>query len=186
MLRVVFWEILVAVALMPGPCWAWSAKVVGISDGDTITVLRTGRSQVKVRLYGIDAPESDQPFGTASKKNLSSLVFGKKVDVEVMDTDRYGRTVARVSVQGEDVNAAQLRDGYAWLYRKYCEGWICLEWAKLEAMARSGKKGLWAEDAPIPPWEWRQAKKGRSSSWIDDFIALERVLRRIQRLLSSW
>lgn len=71
--------------LQAGTGFAWTGKVVGIADGDTITVLRDGRNQVKIRLYGIDAPESGQPFGKASKQNLSSMVYGKPVPVEVMD-----------------------------------------------------------------------------------------------------
>ena len=94
------------VLLQAGAGWAWTGKVVGIADGDTITVLRDGHDQVKIRLYGIDASESGQPFGKASKQNLSSMVHGQSVQVKVMDTDRYGRTVTRIFVDGEDVNAA--------------------------------------------------------------------------------
>ena len=110
--------------LQAGAGWAWTGKVVGLADGDTITVLRDGHDQVKIRLYGIDAPESGQPFGKASKQNLSSMVHGQSVEVEVMDTDRYGRTVPRIFVDGEDVNAEQLRSGHAWRYRQYCKDWV--------------------------------------------------------------
>ncbi len=188
MLRMVFRIFLVAatLAILAGSCWAWSGKVVGIADGDTITVLRASREQVKIRLYGIDAPESDQPFGQASRKNLSALVFGEKVDVLVMSVDRYGRTVARINVKGADVNAAQIRDGYAWLYRRYCKTSVCEEWAGLETMARSDRKGLWADEDPVPPWDWRKAGKKKSPSWIDDLITLDKLVRRILRLISSW
>ena len=156
--------------LQAGAGWAWTGKVVGIADGDTITVLRDGHDQVKIRLYGIDAPESGQPFGRASKQKLSSMVYGKSVRIEVMDTDRYGRTVARVFVNGEDVNAAQLRSGHAWLYRQYCKGWVCDEWGGLEAEARSSGAGLWADRDPTPPWQWRREEKGSSSSWVEKFL----------------
>jgi endonuclease YncB( thermonuclease family) len=116
-----------ALLLVTFSSWAWNGKAVGIADGDTVTVLRDGHEQVKIRLYGIDAPESGQPFGKASKQNLLSMVHGQSVEVEVMDMDRYGRTVARIFVDGEDVNAAQLRSGHAWLYRQYCKGWVCGE-----------------------------------------------------------
>lgn len=178
------WFAVMFVALS-GSCWAWTAKVVGISDGDTLTVLRSGREQVKIRLYGIDAPESDQPHGQASRKHLSSLVFGKNVDVLVVSTDRYGRTVARIHVKGRDVNAAQIQDGYAWLYRAYCKTRICTAWAVLESRARADRKGLWADDEPVAPWKWRKAGK-KARSWIDDLIELERLARRILRLISSW
>lgn len=128
-----------------GAVWAWSGKVVGVADGDTITVLRDGRDQVKIRLYGIDAPESGQPFGKAAKQNLSAMVYGRSVQVGTMDMDRYGRTVARIFVDEEDVNAAQLRSGHAWLYKQYCKERVCGEWVGLEADARSGGIGLWAE-----------------------------------------
>lgn len=160
-----------------GTAWAWRGKVVGVADGDTITVLRDGRDQVKIRLYGIDAPESGQPFGKASKRNLAAMVYGQQVQVEVMDTDRYGRTVARVFVHGEDVNAAQLRSGHAWLYRQYCRDRVCGEWVELEATARSSGTGLWADDEPSPPWQWRREERGSATSWF------ERFLRKAVRLL---
>ena len=139
------------VLLQPRAGWAWTGKVVVIADGDTITVLRDGHDQVKIRLYGIDAPESGQPFGKASKQNLSSMVYGQSVQIEAMDADRYDRTVARVFVGAEDVNAAQLQTGHAWLYRQYCKGWVCGEWAGLEAEAKSSGAGLWADRDPTPP-----------------------------------
>ena len=103
--------------------------------------------QVKIRLYGIDAPESGQPFGKAAKQNLSSMVHGQSVQVKVMDTGRYGRAVARIFVDGTDVNSAQLPSGYAWLYPQYCKDWICGEWGECEceAIARSSGVGLWAD-----------------------------------------
>jgi len=156
--------------LLAGTVCAWTGKVVGIADGDTITVLRDGHDQVKIRLYGIDAPESGQPFGKASKQNLSSMVHGQSVEVEVMDTDRYGRTVARIFVDGEDVNAAQLRSGHAWLYRQYCKDWVCGDWAGFETEARSIGAGLWADKDPTPPWQWRRDEKGSSTSWIEKFL----------------
>lgn len=163
--------------LQAGTGFAWTGKVVGIADGDTITVLRDGRDQVKIRLYGIDAPESGQPFGKASKQNLSSMVYGESVQVEVMDTDRYGRTVARIFVDGEDVNAAQLRSGNAWLYEQYCKSWVCGEWFGIEADARSSRVGLWADKDPVPPWQWRRDKKGTSTSWF------EKILQKAVRLM---
>jgi len=156
--------------LQAGAGWAWTGKVVGIADGDTITVLRDGHDQVKIRLYGIDAPESGQPFGKASKQNLSSMVYGQSVQIEAMDTDRYGRTVARVFVDAEDVNAAQLQTGHAWLYRQYCKDWVCGEWGELEAEAMSSRAGLWADKDPTPPWQWRRDKKGASTSWVEKFL----------------
>ena len=165
------------VLLQTGAGWAWTGKVVGIADGDTITVMRDGREQVKIRLYGIDAPESGQAFGKVSKRNLSAMVHGRSVQVEVMDMDRYGRTVARIFVDGEDVNAAQLLSGHAWLFKQYCKDWVCGEWVGLEAEARSNDAGLWADKDPTPPWQWRRDEKGSSTSWVEKF------LRKVVRVL---
>ena len=151
-----------AILLMTVPSWAWQGKVIGVSDGDTITVLRNGHDQYKVRLYGIDAPESGQPHGKASKSNLSALVFGKTIDVDPTDTDKYGRTVARISIDGKSVNAAQLRSGYAWLYRKYCNALICTMWAGIESQARTEKIGLWSDASPTAPWEWRHRSQSNT------------------------
>jgi micrococcal nuclease len=161
---------LILIVTQAGAGWAWTGKVVGIADGDTITVLRNGRDQVKIRLYGIDAPESGQPFGKAAKQNLSSMVYGQPVEVEVMDTDRYGRTVARIFVDGADVNAAQLRSGNAWLYRQYCKDWVCGEWTEIEASARTTGIGLWTDKKPTPPWQWRRDKKQAASSWPESLL----------------
>jgi endonuclease YncB( thermonuclease family) len=156
--------------LQAGKGWAWTGEVVGVADGDTITVLRDGHEQVKIRFYGIDAPESGQPYGKASKKHLSSLVYGKSVQVEVMDTDRYGRTVARIFVDGTDVNAAQLLSGNAWLYERYCKDWVCGEWLGLQAEARSRGAGLWAARNPTPPWQWRRDEKESALSRVEKFL----------------
>ena len=94
-----------------------------------------------------------------------------------MDTDRYGRTVARIFVDEEDVNAAQLRSGHAWLYKQYCKERVCGEWAGLEADARSGGIGLWAEKNPPPPWQWRRNERGATTTWF------ERFLRKAVRML---
>lgn len=150
--------------LISSIAFAWPGRVVGVSDGDTITVLRPGNEQVKIRLYGIDAPESAQPYGKASKANLSSLVFGKTVEIDPTDTDRYGRTVARVIVGSVDANAEQIRAGYAWLYRQYCTGPMCSQWAALEQSARSSRLGLWSDKSPIAPWDWRKGVKTGSNS----------------------
>lgn len=136
---------------------SWSAEiigtVVGVADGDTITVLTSGKEQVRVRIYGIDAPETRQPFGTVSKKGLSDRVFRKEVRVEVLDTDRYGRTVGRVFLGEADVGLDQVRAGLAWWYARFAANDEALHEA--EAEAHQAKRGLWADEEPTPPWEWR-------------------------------
>ena len=130
-----------------------------MADGDTITILTAEKDQVKIRLYGIDTPERKQPYSKKAGKFTSSLVAGKDVKVEVYDTDRYGRTVGVVYVDGINVNQEILRAGYAWQYRKYCVASFCPSWSKLEQEAKAVKKGLWADPNPLPPWEWRRLRK---------------------------
>ena len=136
---------------------AWSGMVVGISDGDTITVLHNGKGE-KIRLYGIDTPEKGQAFGKRAKQFTSGMVFGKTVEVETKDTDRYGRSVALIYIDGQSLNEALVKNGFAWVYRKYCKETFCEDWLNLEIVARYGKVGLWSEPNPIPPWEFRHGK----------------------------
>ena len=155
---------LTAGLLWGGSAWAQvvSGKVVGVSDGDTITLLTSGNRSVKVRLDGIDAPESRQDFGQRSKQMASDLMFGKQVSVEVRDRDRYGRTVGVVSVGGVDVNRAMVSAGMAWWYRQYAPGNRALELA--ESDARAAKRGLWSSPSPVPPWEFRRGGRSGMSS----------------------
>lgn len=133
-------------------------KVVGVHDGDTITVLADGNQQIKVRLDAIDAPELGQPFGQASKKALSDLVFGKNVVVISKKKDRYGRTIGHVIVDGRDVNLLMLEQGMAWHYREYSKN---VRLQKAEDDARSDKRGLWSDGSPTAPWDWRKERRGK-------------------------
>ena len=132
----------------------YSGKVVGVSDGDTLTLLTAEKQQVKIRLGEIDTPESKQPYGERAKQALSDLAFGKQARVVVQDTDRYGRKVSRVYVGGTDVNAEMVKQGAAWAYRQYLKDQSLL---RLEAEAKAAKRGFWAlpEAQRMPPWEWR-------------------------------
>jgi endonuclease YncB( thermonuclease family) len=138
-------------------------RVVGVHDGDTFTLLQDGHQQIKVRLAEIDAPESKQPYGNKAKQELSSLIFGKIVTINIQDTDRYGRTVGRVFINTLDVNADMIRRGAAWVYRKYAKDQTLYP---LEAQAKQQKRGLWnlPESQRIPPWEWRHPNNGTSST----------------------
>ncbi len=144
--------------LLPCPAWAWTGKVVGVSDGDTITVLRDKQPQ-KIRLYGIDCPEKRQPFGKKAKQFTSELVFGKVVEVEPVTTDRYGRTVAFVQVENILVNEELIKEGLGWVYVRYCKLPLCVEWQRLQLAARNQKRGLWGDSHHIPPWEYRSQKR---------------------------
>ncbi len=127
--------------LLPSPARAvdFSARVNGISDGDTITVLRNGRTQVKIRLHGVDAPETGQDFGSRAKQAASELAFGKTVTVKERDRDRYGRTVADVILpDGKSLNQEMVWRGMAWWYREYAPK--DRELAALEAEAKAAHR----------------------------------------------
>jgi endonuclease YncB( thermonuclease family) len=136
-------------------------RVVGVHDGDTVTLLMAGNRQVKVRLAQIDAPESDQAFGQRSKQSLSDLVFNKTIRVEKETIDKYGRTVGTLLVDGIDANREQIKRGMAWAYRKYLRDPSLLQ---VEEEARRAKVGLWSEPNPMPPWEYRHGGKNGSSA----------------------
>lgn len=135
----------------------YPARVVGISDGDTLTVLTAEKQQVKVRLNGIDAPETGQPFGSRARQAASELAFGRQVTVREMDRDRFGRTVAEVILpDGRSLNRELVRAGMCWHFVKYAPDDRDL--ASLQAEARAAKRGLWSQPGAVPPWDWRSGK----------------------------
>ncbi|NCU31377.1 MAG: nuclease [Candidatus Moranbacteria bacterium] len=142
------------------PALAFSGKVVHVADGDTITVLNSDKEQIKVRLYGIDTPERKQAFGAKATNFTKKMAAGKMVEVEIKDTDRYGRTVGLVKIAGGRVlNEELVRSGFAWVYTKYCKiPSLCVPWKALEESARKSRAGLWYDKNPVPPWEWRKKK----------------------------
>lgn len=131
-----------------------SGRVVGVHDGDTLTILAADGAQKKIRLSDIDAPELKQPYGKRAKKSLSDLAFGKLVHLRAPRPDRYGRIVARVYAGPHDLNAEQLRRGWAWWYEAYSSDLIARD---LADAARRDKRGLWAGQNPVAPWIWRRA-----------------------------
>jgi len=138
-----------------------TGHVVGVADGDTITVLDADKVQHKIRLAGIDAPEKKQAFGNRSKESLSALAFDKTVNVETDKQDRYGRQVGKVLVNGQDVNLVQVERGMAWFYRQYQREQSPNDRRLYEAAedaARADKRGLWRDADPMPPWEFRHNK----------------------------
>lgn len=132
-----------------------TGRVVGVSDGDTITLLTIEKQTIKIRLAEIDAPESGQPYGSKSKQVLSDLVFGQEIRVSVQTTDRYGRTVGRPYIGDLDVCEEMIRTGAAWVYRQYLQDRSLLE---LESAAKTSRKGIWglSEAQQVPPWDWRK------------------------------
>lgn len=130
--------------------------VVGVVDGDTADI-RLQSGMIRVRLHAVDAPERDQPHGSASKAALSKLVYGKSVNVEPIAQDRYDRLVARLWLGDVDVNAALVKEGAAWVYRRYADD---PAYCAYEKAARDLMRGLWAlpRDRRAAPWEWRRRK----------------------------
>lgn len=132
--------------------------VVGVADGDTLTVLDAGKKQHKIRLSGIDAPEKTQAFGNASRQHLAGLCFQQQATVTVKSKDRYGRAVADVECKGQDAGQYQVGDGMAWVYTQYAKGYTRLP--PLQAGAKAGKRGLWSDGVePVEPWLYRRKPK---------------------------
>ncbi len=138
--------------------------VVGVIDGDTADV-RLDSGMIRVRFHAIDAPESGQPHGKAAKAALSDLIYGKAVEVEPFEQDRYDRLVARVWLDGLDVNAAMIKSGNAWTYRRYADD---PAYCTYEQAARDLGRGLWRllANQRVAPWEWRQ-RKSRAGHFTD-------------------
>ena len=130
-----------------------SGEVVGVHDGDTITVLTKDKRSIKVRLYGIDAPESKQPYGSRAKQRLSELVFGKQVRVETHGTDRYRRTLGVVYLDDKDINAQMVSEGLAWAYVRYSSRYV-----PQQEEAKSARRNIWSQKNPTPPWEFRRIR----------------------------
>ena len=131
-------------------------RVVGVHDGDTVTCLDDTNAQQKVRLAEIDAPELGQDFGKVSRDSLAEMVFGKTVQVTDDGKDRYGRWVGHLNVNGTDVNRQMIATGNAWHYTDYSND-LSLE--ALQQQAQQRRLGLWSQDAPTPPWDYRQTGK---------------------------
>ena len=152
------WLLALSLFLLPATAAAWSGKIVGVIDGDSIRILHDGQPE-KIRLWGIDCPEKGQDFGNRAKQLTSALVFGKVVEIEPMTVDRYGRTVAFVRVGNTRVNEELIRQGLAWLFTRYCDRPICQRSKLLEEEARTVRRGLQSIPNPVPSWEFTRRSK---------------------------
>lgn len=132
-------------------------NVVGISDGDSLTVL-VDKRPVKIRLANIDAPERGQAFGQRAKESLSDLCWNASVTYTLQGIDRYGRSVAVVNCNGVEVNRAQVERGMAWVYARYNKD---ANLNDVQKRAKQERRGLWSDPNAVPPWEWRRAKRER-------------------------
>lgn len=144
--------------------FAWNGKCVGVSDGDTITVMHAGKGE-KIRLHGVDCPEKNQSYGQKAKLFTSVMVFGKQVEVEPVVTDKYGRTVGKVTLDGKILNEELVKAGYAWVYNEYCNQSFCDIWRQYQEQAKSRRIGLWDDIIPIPPWDFRH-HRGTQSTYL--------------------
>jgi micrococcal nuclease len=143
--------------------------VIKVSDGDTITMRDAGGTNLKIRLYGIDAPETEksnkktghiskagQWYGEEAFRALETRIYHRKVTVEVTDRDRYNRLVALVWLAGKNINQEMVAEGYAWAYKQYLDTPYASEFIRLEEDARRNRLGLWSRNNPQPPWEFRR------------------------------
>jgi micrococcal nuclease len=167
--------LLSSVALAKDPIRTIEGIVVKVSDGDTINVLDSLGTKVKVRFYGIDAPETEksnkktgrvskpgQPYGEEAYRALQGKLQRQHVRLDVMDIDRYGRTVSIVWLGNRNINQEMVAEGYAWAYRQYLNRPHASEYIELEEQVQSKRLGLWQQNNPQPPWEFRRSlKKGK-------------------------
>ncbi|MDR2400725.1 MAG: thermonuclease family protein [Deferribacteraceae bacterium] len=132
-------------------------SVIKVHDGDTFTM--TGEKEdIRIRLYGIDAPELSQEYGETARDYLASLIEGKTVALEITEIDRYGRNVGLITADNESVNLEMLKSGNAWFYGSYCKKYFCRKWEAAAESAKREKKGFWKEGEPDPPWKYRRQK----------------------------
>jgi endonuclease YncB( thermonuclease family) len=163
MMRVLL-AMLIALA---SPLPAFSAErhgtVVGVADGDTLMLVDANKTQYRIRLDGIDAPERTQPYGQRARQSLAALAHGRMASADCPKVDRYGRAVCRVIVEGIDLGLEQIRRGYAWHYVKYAHEQRAIDrerYARAESDARLTHSGLWSFSDPIAPWDYRRIARG--------------------------
>jgi len=140
--------------------------VRAVYDGDTILLATRAQDRMKVRLYGIDAPEAatpdgpGQPFGAVARRTLMYKIMGRAVSVEVVDNDQYQRVVAVIRYAGRDINGELVSEGLAWAYRQYLQAPYASQYLDAEELARRRHRGLWRDANPRPPWEFRRGLQG--------------------------
>ena len=133
-------------------------RVTSIVDGDTFKGLNAENNEIRFRIYGIDAPERNQAFGSKSRQYLSDLIFRQTVGIKIQKkNDGYGRPVVWVyTAQGQDISAEMLKAGMAWHFKRYDSS---AEYENLEIQARQQKLGLWKDANPMAPWDFRKASR---------------------------
>lgn len=139
------------------PAFDLSGRIVRVADGDTVSLLDRNNQQHRIRLYGIDAPELDQPHGKAAHEALAVLVAGRRLGVVGAETDDYGRLVGTLYVDGRSINLTLVQQGHAWWYQHFAPHERAL--AAAEQEARRARRGLWSQSNPVPPWDWRRQQR---------------------------
>jgi len=137
-------------------------QVLKVSDGDTINIQKVENGKfvgemLKIRMYGMDAPEKSQDYGPESRQALEKLVAGKTLSIEVKNKDRYGRTVAVIYVNGKNINEEMVKTGNAWWYQEYAKNDTQFE--ECQQNAKQKKLGLFSRKGYIEPWIYRRNKK---------------------------
>ena len=137
-------------------------KIERVMDGDTVQLTTENSTKVKIRLLGIDAPESTQDFGPESTKHLISLIESKRVTAQCIGVDRYKRSLCKIVANDVDLNLEQLKSGLAWHYKEYAYSQSEKDqevYASAETQARQARVGLWQSKSRIPPWEYRKGPR---------------------------
>ena len=141
--------------------WPFEALSIRTIDGDTIVVLNLETKQEqKIRFYGVDTPERDQPFGSEATRFVQDILKqpGLKLQID-RKGQSYDRVVGIIHIDGYTLNGALVKAGLAWVSDKYCHDDVCSEWREFEREAREDKIGLWVDDHPVEPWVWREWHK---------------------------
>ena len=162
MLHRFFIVLLLLLATARVPAETLTGRIVGVSDGDTLTLLDAEHVPHKIRVAGIDAPEKRQPFGDRSKTNLSALAYNRTAEADCRKIDRYRRNVCVVFIGGKDIGLEQIRGGMAWWYQQYAREQTRqerIDYEHAEFVATRNRYGLWNSKSPTPPWEWRHDRR---------------------------
>lgn len=146
------------------PAETLTGRIIGISDGDTLTLLDAEHTPHKIRISGIDAPEKQQPFGEKAKSSLSALAYNRSAKADCRKIDRYRRNICIVLIEGRDIGLEQIKSGMAWWYQQYAKEQPRqerIDYEHAESLAKLRRHGLWNSTNPTPPWEWRHDRRQR-------------------------
>lgn len=158
-LRLVFIALAAAAVMLHSAHDGDTLAVLSVHDGDSLRLRRADGQGMVVRLYGVDCPELGQPYGEAAR-DLTRRLVGRRVTVLPSGGKSWRREVAVVLLHdGRSLQSALVEAGMAWVDDRFCRSPECGGWRQAQAGARSARRGLWADSAPMPPWQWRRAKK---------------------------